>query len=83
MKLYLVTCSTEIEAYVLANGKAEASGALERAIRSGDAECDAPFYTATEVTSIDRVPAVWRDAIPFGEHTEDITVEEFLKGDDK
>lgn len=81
MKLYLVTCSTEIEAYVLAGGKAEAYKALERAIRDGDAECDVPFYTATEVTSVDRVPTVWRDAIPFGEHIADITVEQFLKGD--
>jgi hypothetical protein len=78
MKLYRVT--VEHSFFMLAEDDDDAariSSFVARESISLDPEID--LVTEQAVSSLDAVPKVWRDSIPFGHNAKELTCEEFFQ----
>lgn len=76
MRLYRVTVETEF--FITAQDDDDAFRVARRHYDRALSDAEPDLMYADEVTDVARVPKVWRDSLPYGEHA-DLTCEQVLK----
>jgi hypothetical protein len=76
-KLYRVEISYGI--YVLADNDQQAERIATTCLRRNLSECGEPDIICTPIKSLSSVVPEWRDSIPFGDDTQDLTIAQIIK----